>query len=85
VASLGGFLLRISAKVRVPTGLCFLEALGENSFPCSFMLLVVLVAQLCLILCDPMAVARRAPMSVEFSRHWCGLPFPSLIHVVDRI
>ena len=39
----------------------------------------VLVAQLCLTLCDPMDVATQVPLSVEFSRHeyWSGLPFPS--------
>ena len=39
----------------------------------------VLVAQLCLTLCDPMDVATQVPLSMEFSRHeyWSGLPFPS--------
>ena len=39
----------------------------------------VSVAQSCLIICDPWAVARQAPLPVEFSRqeYWCGLPFPS--------
>ena len=38
----------------------------------------VLVSQLCLILCDPMAGAHQAPLSMEFSRqeYWSGLPFP---------
>ena len=37
------------------------------------------VAQLCLILCNPMTVAHQAPLSMEFSRqeYWNGLPFPS--------
>ena len=41
------------------------------------------VAQLCLILCDPMdcmgTVARQAPPSMGSSRqeYWSGLPFPS--------
>ena len=40
----------------------------------------VLVAQLCLTLCDPMdCSAHQAPLSMEFSRKecWSGLPFPS--------
>ena len=39
----------------------------------------VSVAQSSLIICDPWAVARQAPLPVEFSRqeYWCGLPFPS--------
>ena len=39
----------------------------------------VLVAQLCLTLCDPWTVAHQAPLSMEFSRqvYWSGLPFPS--------
>ena len=39
----------------------------------------VLVAQLCLTLCDPMdCSAHQAPLSMEFSRKefWSGLPFP---------
>ena len=37
------------------------------------------VAQLHPTLCDPMTVARQAPLSMEFSRqeYWSGLPFPS--------
>ena len=37
------------------------------------------VAQSCLTLCDLMAVAHLAPLSMGFSRqeHWSGLPFPS--------
>ena len=37
----------------------------------------VLVAQLCLTLCDPMDC--QAPLSMGFSRqeYWSGLPFPS--------
>ena len=36
------------------------------------------VAQLCLTLCNPMAVTRQAPLSMEFSRqeYWNGLLFP---------
>ena len=40
----------------------------------------VLVAQLCLTLCDPMdCIAHQAPLSMEFSRqeYWSGLPCPS--------
>ena len=40
----------------------------------------VIVAQLCLTLCDPMdCSAHQAPLSMEFSRKecWSGLPFPS--------
>ena len=34
----------------------------------------VLVAQLCLTLCDPMTVARQAPLYTEFSKqeYWSG-------------
>ena len=34
--------------------------------------------QLCWILCDPVAIAGQAPLSVEFSRqeYWSRLPFP---------
>ena len=37
------------------------------------------VIQLCLTLCDLMAVAHQAPPSTGFSRqeYWSGLPFPS--------
>ena len=37
----------------------------------------MLVAQLCLTLCDLMDLARQAPLSMEFSRqeYWSGLPF----------
>ena len=37
------------------------------------------VAQLCPTLCDPWTVARRAPLSMDFSRqeYWSGLPFSS--------
>ena len=44
-----------------------------NLSPC------VLVAQLCLTLCDPWTVAHQAPLSMEFSRqeYWSGLPCPS--------
>ena len=36
------------------------------------------VVQLCLTLCDPMTVARQAPLSMGFSRqeYWSGLPCP---------
>ena len=37
----------------------------------------VSVTQLCLTLCDPWTVACQAPLSMEFSIHWSGLPFPS--------
>ena len=39
----------------------------------------MLVAKLCLTLCDPMDCSCQAPLSMEFSRqeHWSGLPFPS--------
>ena len=41
--------------------------------------LVCLVAQLCLTLCDPWTAAHRAPLSVGFLRqeYWSGLPFAS--------
>ena len=41
---------------------------------------LVLVAQSCLPLCNPMAVARWTSLSMEFTRqeYWSGLPFPSL-------
>ena len=37
------------------------------------------VAQSCPTLCDPVTVARQAPLSMGFSRqeYWSGLPFPS--------
>ena len=36
------------------------------------------VTKLCLTLCDPMDLARQAPLSMEFSRqeYWSGLPCP---------
>ena len=39
----------------------------------------VLVAELCLTLCDPIDLGHQAPLSMEFSRqeYWRGLPFPS--------
>ena len=39
----------------------------------------VLVTQSCLTLCNPMAVARQAPLSLEFFRqeYWSGFPFPA--------
>ena len=39
----------------------------------------VLVPQSYLTLCNPMAIALRAPLSMEFSRqeYWSELPFPS--------
>ena len=39
----------------------------------------VLVAQLCLTLCDPVNCFHQAPLSMEFSRqeYWSRLPFPS--------
>ena len=33
--------------------------------------------QLCRILLTPQTVARQAPLSMGFFRHWSGLPFPS--------
>ena len=38
----------------------------------------VLVAQLCLALCNPMTIAHKAPLSMEFSRqeYWSGFPSP---------
>ena len=40
---------------------------------------IVLVAQSCPSLCDPMDCSRQAPLSMDFSRqeYWSGLPFPS--------
>ena len=45
----------------------------------------VLVAQLCLTLCDPMDYSLQAPLSMEFSRqeHWRGLPFPFPGNLLD--
>ena len=45
----------------------------------------VLVAQSCLTLCDPMTVARPAPLSMGFSRqeYWSGLPFTSPISSIN--
>ena len=42
-------------------------------------------AQLCQTLCDPMAVACQAPLSVKFSRqeYWSGLPFPTAGDLLD--
>ena len=42
-------------------------------------MLVVLVAQSGLTLCDPTTVARQAPLSMGFSsqEYWSGLLFPS--------
>ena len=39
----------------------------------------VLITQSCQTLCNPMTVARQAPLSMEFSKqdYWSGLPFPS--------
>ena len=38
----------------------------------------VLVAQLCLILCNPVVLAHQVPLSMGFSsqEYWSGLPFP---------
>ena len=56
-----------------------------NSFPllCSipfyeYSVEIVLVAQSCPALCNPMTVAQRAPLSIEFSRqkYWSGLTCP---------
>ena len=40
---------------------------------------VILVAQSCLTLCDPIDCNPQAPPSMGFSRqeYWSGLPFPS--------
>ena len=37
------------------------------------------LSHLCPTLCNPMAIARQTPPSMEFSRqeYWSGLPFPS--------
>ena len=37
------------------------------------------VSQLCLMFCDPMTVARQAPLSMEFSgqEYWSWFPFPT--------
>ena len=45
----------------------------HNTLSCSS------VAKSCLTLCDPMDVARQAPLSMGFSRkeYWSGLTFPS--------
>ena len=48
--------------------------------PCVFPFVVlVLVIQSCLTLCDPMDYSPQAPLSMEFPRqeYWDGLPFPS--------
>ena len=47
-------------------------------------LTLVLAAQSCLTLCNPMG-ACQAPQSMEFSRqgYWSGLPFPSLGDLPD--
>ena len=44
----------------------------------SAVILKVLVAQSCLTLCNPLAVALQAPLSMGFPRqeYWSGLPFP---------
>ena len=44
------------------------------------LVVVGLVAKLCPTLATPWAVARQAPLSMEFSRqeYWNGLPCPSL-------
>ena len=44
-----------------------------------------LVTQSCPTLCDPMDIARLAPLSMQFSRqeYWSGLPFPSLGDLPD--
>ena len=47
------------------------------SLPC------MLVAQSCLILCDPTAIIRKATLSMIFHKqeYWSGLPFPSPEHI----
>ena len=45
-----------------------------------FMNVFVLVAQLCLTICNPMdSAACSVPLFMEFSRqeYWSGMPFPS--------
>ena len=49
---------------------------------------VVLVAQSCLTLCDPVDyIAHQAPLSVGFSRqeYWSGLPFPFSNHMYSLL
>ena len=43
------------------------------------------VAKLCLTLCNPMDVARQAPLSMGFLRqeYWSGLPFPPPRDLLD--
>ena len=52
---------------------------NKNLIVCTSVCECVLVVQLCPTLCDPMDIARQAPLSMGFSRqeHWNGLPFPS--------
>ena len=50
-----------------------------NQGVCVCVCVCVLVPQSYLTLCNPMAIALRAPLSMEFSRqeYWSELPFPS--------
>ena len=67
----------------VPASLIFLlrngEGPGYGTMSYESEKVRVLVAQWCLTLCDPMAVAHQAPLSMELSRqeHWSGVPLPS--------
>ena len=44
---------------------------------------VVLAAQLCLSLCDPMDCSLQAPLPIGFLRqeYWSGVPFPPPEHL----
>ena len=46
---------------------------------CVYLCVCVLVAQLCLTVCSPWAVACQTSLSMGFSgqEYWSGLPFPS--------
>ena len=51
----------------------------DATCPQAIVVMVLLVAQLCPTLCDPMDCSLQAPLSMEFFRqeYWSGLPFPS--------
>ena len=53
--------------------------LGRKAMTNLDSILKVLVAKLCLTLCDPWTASHRTPLSMRFSRqgYWSGLPFPS--------
>ena len=58
----------------------FQEKENSELFSLPYSRCLLVLTQLCLILCDPMdCVACEAPLSVGFPRqeHWSGLPFPS--------